>query len=67
VLVLYDPTAKLKVSADASPFGLGSVLIEENGGGEWRPVAYKCFAVSFRDRETLCANQKRGADGDLEL
>jgi len=64
VLVLYDPTAKLKVSADASPFGLGAVLIEENGGGEWRPVAYKCF---FRDRETLCANQKGGAGGDLEL
>ena len=65
MLALYDPTAVLKVSADASP--LGAVLIEENSGGEWRPVAYKCFAFSFGDRETLCANQKRGSGGDLEL
>lgn len=42
MLALYNPTAKLKVSADTSPFGLGAVLLEENGGGEWRPVAYKC-------------------------
>ena len=39
-LALYDPNALLKVSADTFSFGLGAVLLQQQGGQEWRPVAY---------------------------
>ena len=39
ILALYDPKASIKVSADASSFGLGAVLLQESEAG-WRPVAY---------------------------
>ena len=38
-LVLYDPAKDLKVSADASSFGLGAVLLQNDESG-WKPVAY---------------------------
>ena len=38
-LTLYDPTAEVKISADASSFGLGAVLLQQEGG-DWKPVAY---------------------------
>jgi hypothetical protein len=39
VLALYDPKASIKVSADASSFGLGAVLLQESEAG-CKPVAY---------------------------
>ena len=39
VLTLYDPKAAIEVSADASSFGLGAVLLQESTDG-WKPVAY---------------------------
>lgn len=39
-MALCDPTARPKVSADVSSFGLEAVLLQENGEGEWRPVAF---------------------------
>lgn len=45
ILTLYDPTAKTKVSADASSFGLGAVLLQEQDGS-WKPVAYVSRAMS---------------------
>ena len=50
VLALYDPTAKSKVSADASSFGLGAVLLQENSRCEWRPVAYASRSLSETER-----------------
>ena len=49
VLALYDPESRTKVSADASLFGLGAVLLQENGN-EWRPVAYASRAMSETER-----------------
>ena len=50
VLALYDPAARSKVSADASSFGLGAVLLQESSAGEWRPVAYASRSLSETER-----------------
>ncbi|XP_061920402.1 uncharacterized protein K02A2.6-like [Entelurus aequoreus] len=39
VLAMYDPNRECKVSADASSYGLGGVLLQK-WEEEWRPVAY---------------------------
>ena len=46
ILALYNPKAKSKVSADASSFGLGVVLLQTSENGEWRPVAYASRSLS---------------------
>ena len=40
VLALFDPHRPTTVSADASSFGLGAVLLQKQDDGEMRPVAY---------------------------
>ena len=53
VLVLYDHTREIKVSADASSYGLGAVLEQRSANGTWRPVAYTSRSMS--DTEQLYA------------
>ena len=48
ILALYDSTAETKVSADASSYGLGGVLLQKVGA-LWKPVA---FASRARKRDT---------------
>ena len=45
VLALYDPKALTKVSADASSYGLGAVLLQKLQEG-WRPVAFASWSMS---------------------
>ena len=40
ILALYNAAAKTTVAADASSFGLGGVLCQEQPNGQWRPVSY---------------------------
>ena len=40
VLALYDPTHSTIVSADASSYGLGGVLMQKQADHRWKPVAY---------------------------
>ena len=40
VLALFDPSRETVVSADASCFGLGAVLMQRQEGGVMKPVVY---------------------------
>ena len=50
VLALYDPQAETKVSADASSFRLGAVLLQLDRQ-TWKPVAYASRALSETKRQ----------------
>ena len=45
VFTLYYLTAEMKISADASSYGLGAVLLQEHRG-ELRPVSFASQALS---------------------
>ena len=49
VLAFYDPTLPTKVSADASSFGLGAVLLQEKDS-VWKPVSYSSRSMSETER-----------------
>ena len=49
VLALYDPNAETKVSADASSFGLGVVLLQSKNS-TWKPVAYTSRSLSDAEK-----------------
>ena len=40
VLALYNPEAGTKISADASAYGLGAVLLQKTQDQTWKGVAY---------------------------
>ena len=46
VLALYDPEADSRVSADASSYGVGAVLEQQQKDNTWRPVAYQSRSLS---------------------
>ena len=49
MLTLYDPLANTKISADASSFGLGAVLLQQSKDS-WKPVAYASRSMSPTER-----------------
>jgi len=58
VLALYDTEAKTKVRADASAYGLGAVLLQQQHNN-WRPVAFASRALS--ETETRYAQIEKEA------
>lgn len=48
-MLLYDPGANVKISADASSFGLGAVLFQQSEGS-WKPVAYASRSMIQAER-----------------
>lgn len=52
VLKFFDPNKEIKISSDASSFGLGAVLLQRHDN-EWMPVAYASRVMS--DAETRYA------------
>ena len=50
VLALYDPKANIKISADASSFRLGAVLLQQNSKESWNPVAYASRSMTETER-----------------
>ena len=48
ILEFYNPQAPVKVSADASSFGLGAVLLQS--GSLWKPVSYASRSMSETER-----------------
>ena len=43
ILAIYDPLARTKISADASAYGLGAVLLQKQ---QWRPIAFSSCSLS---------------------
>lgn len=52
ILKFFDPNKEIKISSDASSFGLGAVLLQRHDN-EWMPVAYASRVMS--DAETRYA------------
>lgn len=59
VLALYNPQAPTKVSADASWYGLGAVLLQQVDN-VWKPVAYYA-SRSMRETERRYAQIEKEA------
>ena len=49
ILGLYDPTAETRISADASSYGLGAVILQKTKGW-WRPIAFASRALTETER-----------------
>ena len=49
VLSFYDPNLPTKVSADASSYGLGAVLLQQHNS-QWKPVAYASHSMSETEK-----------------
>ena len=50
VLALYHPERETAVSADASSYGLGTVLTQKQPDGRWRPIAYASRAMTSTEQ-----------------
>ena len=50
VLGLYDYKLPATVASDASKYGLGAVLKQQQADGDWRPVAFASRTLSATEQ-----------------
>ena len=50
ILALFDPHRSTRVSADASSYGLGAVLTQQQPSGEWKPISYISRALTTTEQ-----------------
>ena len=50
ILALFDPHRSTRVSADASSYGLGAVLTQQQSSGEWKPISYISRALTTTEQ-----------------
>ena len=46
VMAYYNPPAQTELTVDASPYGLGAILSQQQDDGSFRPVAYGSKALT---------------------
>ena len=59
--VHYDPSKELILSCDSSSYGIGCVLLQTNGTGNFQPVAYGTQPGTLSGTERLYAQVQREA------
>ena len=59
VLTLYDPNKETKIAADASSYGRGAVVLQEESPGEWKPVSF--LSCSMTNTESKYAQIEKEA------
>ena len=67
VLALCDTNRETKISADASSFGMGGVLLQKQDDQTWRPVTIISQALIPVECRYLCANRERGVSSPLGM
>ena len=53
VLAHYDPQQKLELAVDASPYGLGAVIMHTTPEGKHRPIAFASRSLNKHEKEAL--------------
>ena len=56
VLALYNPTSDTIVSADASSYGLGAVMMQKQPDHQWKPIAYASRSLTPTEEKYVCPN-----------
>ena len=51
VLALYNPTSDTIVSADASSYGLGAVMMQKQPDHQWKPIAYASRSLTSTEEK----------------
>lgn len=49
VLALYDPNKETKIAADASSYGLGAVLLQQEEPDSWKPVSFMSRSMTVTE------------------
>ena len=50
ILAFYKPDSETIISADASSFGVGGVLLQKQLDGLWKPIAFASHAFTITEQ-----------------